>query len=275
MIKVVISSLLVALLVSCGTEGTDHSKDAIKGSDTTSNSSDGHIFVLPAPLQIATFFRNHEPNAHLEFLSDKSVPVGNYNTDYQRALNLGICITDVGYAALYGNRQLVLDYLARTEELTKALRLDAVAAIYALRIRANIDSPDSLSFLLLSLYNDAQANLNTSSRASTAFYVASGCYIESLALTLQHTHMKTQKEFVSLVAQEKLWVDNLADALTYQEQSEESQDLYNTFYTLQDCYKEIPTSVENNLPWCTFTDASYKRLCDKSVALRNAVITNK
>tara|TARA_R110000868_G_scaffold159025_1_gene387486 strand:- start:350 stop:472 length:123 start_codon:yes stop_codon:yes gene_type:complete len=39
MIKVVISSLLVALLVLCGIEGTDHSKDAIKGNDTSANSN--------------------------------------------------------------------------------------------------------------------------------------------------------------------------------------------------------------------------------------------
>ncbi len=264
----------VVILASCSSETGNNGAGVIGAKDSVAHSDSAHLFILPAPLQVATFLRTHEASIQIPYLADKSIAATNYNTDYQRALNLGINITDVGYAALYNNRQLALDYLARTEELVKALRIEPAVSPYMERIRRNIENQDSLSYLLLTLYDDVQNNLNQAKREKTAFYVASGCYLESLAITLQHNNLKTKPQFIRLVAQEKMWLDNLAESITYLEPDEESQDLFNTFFTLQDCYKDIPVKVENNLPSCTYTPEAFIRLRDKSIQLRNAIVAN-
>jgi hypothetical protein len=264
----------IAFLFSCSSDSgtaTGH----ITKSDSVSLPDSAKLFVLSTPLQVATFLQTHAQQIHPEFLSDKSIPVSNYSTDYERALNLGVSIADIGYAALYGNRQLALDYMARAEDLVFALKITAVASPYMKRIRNNLEQKDSLSYLLLTLYNETQANLNSNKREKTAFYLVSGSYLENLAITVQHEKLQTNKQFIQLIAQEKMWLDNLAEALTYLEPDEESQDLYNTLYTLQDCYKDFTVQIENNQPYCSFTPEVFSKLKTKSLQLRDEVIGKK
>jgi hypothetical protein len=68
-----------------------------------------------------------------------------------------------------------------------------------------------------------------------------------------------------------MWLDNLAEALTYLEPDDESQDLYNTLYTLQDCYKDIAVQIENNQPYCAFTPEAFAKLKSKSTQLRDEI----
>ena len=273
--RVVLPLAFLLFLFSCSSDSGNTTGENITGGDSASVSDSAKLFVLPTPLQVATFLQTHAQEMHPEYLADKTIPATDYSTDYERALNLGVCIADVGYSALYGNRQLALDYMSRADELVKALKIEAVAMPYIERIRNNIEHRDSLSYLLLTLYNEAQTNLNATKREKTAFYLVSGCYIENLAITVQHDKLQTSKSFIQLIAQEKLWLDNLADALTYLEPDDESQDLYNTLYTLQDCYKDIPVNVANNLPFCSFTPEAFTKLKDKSLQLRNEIIGKK
>lgn len=267
---------LTGFFFSCSSDSADRDNGNINGKDSLAAADTGHIFVLPTPLQVATFLHTHAQTSHIEYLSDKSQPVSNYATDYQRALNLGVCIADVGYAALYNNRQLALDYLSRSEELIKALRLEPAASPYIVRIRTNIENRDSLSYLLLSMYNDVQQNLNQAKREKTAFYIVSGCYLENLAITMQHEKLQTNTAFNQLVAQEKLWLDNITEALTYLEPDDESQDLYNTFYTLQHYSTDVVVSIgKDNKPSCTFTPEVYSTLMKKSIQLRDEVTGKK
>lgn len=267
---------IAILSFSCSSDPNDRNADSITGKDSLAQADSAHLFVLPTPLQVTTFLSTHAQAAHMEYLSDKTQPVSNYATDYQRGLNLGVCIADVGYAALYNNRQLALDYLSRCEDLVKALRIEPAASPYMARIRTNIENKDSLSYLLLSMYEDVQKNLNEGKREKTAFYIISGCYLENLAITLQHEKLQTNGSFNQLVAQEKLWLENLSEALTYLEPDDESQDLYNTFFTLLHYSKEIAVSIgTDNKPSCTFTSGVYSDFMKKSIQLRDEVTGKK
>ena len=270
-----ISPLIAAILffASCSSESSDNSK--LIDSPKIALVDSAEIFIVPAPLQITTFFKQHSVEFQTTFLSDKSVMASTYTTDYYRALNLGISLVDAGYAALYDNRQTAIDYLARVEELATSLRLEPVALKYSERMKSNVGSPDSLSYLILLMYNEAQQNLNEGKREKTAFYIGAGCYLEGLALTTQYEELKAKNEFNQLLAQQKMWLDNLTEAITYLEPDEESQDLFNTFFTLQDCFREIPLTTENNILSCTYNEGSFARLKKKTIQLRDAVVSNK
>lgn len=260
----------VAFLCACSSDVSGDREGVIGQKDSLVRPDSASLFVLPTPLQVATFLHTHAQKAHPEFLSDKSRRVSDYSTDYQRGMNLGICIADAGYAALYNNRQLALDYIARAEDLVKVLRIEPAAAPYMFRIRNNISNHDSLSFLLLSMYSDVQQHLNEGKREKTAFYIVSGCYLENLAITLQHEQLQTNASFIQLVAQEKIWLDNLTEALTYLEPDTATQDLYSTFYTLQEFSKDFAVSIDkHNRPTCTFTTEAYETLLHKSLQLRD------
>jgi hypothetical protein len=265
--------LLVGIaLLEFGCSGGSHENSAqsIEGKDSLKADS-ANVFVLPAPMQVATFLHNHNAEFNQAFLSSLNTDVSVYTTEYERALNLGISLTDAAYAALSNNRQIALDYLARAEQLSRSLRLEQIVGPYVLRLKRNTENPDSVSFLILSLYSDAQRNLNDGLREKTAFYIGSGCFLEGTALFVQHDHLRTHTDFCAMMAQQKLWLDNYTEALTYLEPNNETQDLYNTFFTLQDCYKEFVITTDSGRPTAKFNDAAFNKLKAKSIQLRNEI----
>lgn len=267
--------LIAIALASCSSD-THKAEGSIDSAVSVQPADTAHVFVLPTPLQVATFLRTHAQEAHTEFLSDRDVPLSTYSTEYQRAMNLGVCIADAGYAALYNERQLALDYLSRAEQLVKLLRLEPAATPYLLRLRNNLDNHDSLSFLVLSMYSEMQDHLNQGNREKTAFFIVSGCYLENLAITLQYEKLATHPGYIQLVAQEKLWLDNLTEALTYLAPDAETQDLYNTFFTLQECCADVTVTIgENNRPTAVFDSETFRKFSAKSIQLRNAVTGSK
>jgi hypothetical protein len=274
--RILLASAIIALaFISCTSDGTK-AEGSINNTDSVQRADTAQVFVLPAPLQVATFLKTHAQDVHTEFLSDRDVPLSTYSTEYQRAMNLGVCIADAGYAALYNERQLALDYLSRAEQLVKLLRLEPAAAPFLLRLRNNIENHDSLSFLVLTMYSEMQDHLNEGNREKTAFFIVSGCYLENLAITLQHEKLATHPEFIQLVAQEKLWLDNLTEALTYLAPDAETQDLYNTFFTLQQCCADVTITIgKDNRPTAVFDGETFGKFMQKSIQLRNEATGRK
>lgn len=264
------------IFFSCSSDHRGTDKDPIGNVDSLTQSDSAKLFVLPTPLQVATFLLTQAPDVHPEILSGNKIPLARFSTDYQRAMNLGICIADAGYAALYGEQQLALDYLLRCDELVTRLHLEPAAAPYMERVRNNIANRDSLSYLLLSMYNEVQKNLNEGKREKTAFYIVSGCYLENLAITVQYDRLKERQAYRQIIAQQKLWLHNLTEACTYLEPDSSSQDLYNTYNTLGESAKEIEVTTGNdNQLQSSFTDEVFVNFRNKTVQLRDEITGRK
>jgi len=213
--------------------------------------------------------RQHCKVAEPGILSQDTVSVSTYETSYTRALNLGICITDIGYSAFYNDRQTALNYLARAEQLMRELHLENLVSSLSKRISSNIDKPDSLSKILLTLYNDAQKQLNENGNEKIAFYISSGSFLEGLAITFSSKCLPDTPIYGPLLVQQKKWLDQLTEAVTYLAPDKESQDLYNTFFTLQHFFK--PAKVEKHQLVFIPSD-SFLKLRTKIVQLRDDVV---
>jgi hypothetical protein len=260
--------LILFFLFSCSGD-KNPPVGSITDSDSTHIRKDSaQVFLLPTPLQVATLIRQYCPEAELELLSPDTFTASHYETNYYRALNLGICLTDVGYCAFYSDRQSALNYLERAESLIRALHLDNITSAQTGRIRDNISQPDSLSHIILSLYNEMQKQLNETGKEKIAFYISSGSYLEGLAITLGHKNLQKQEVFSSLLYQQKLWLDQQAQAVTFLDNDNETQDLYNTFFTLQHYFKPGKTKDRK----LTLPAEELSALSAKAVQLRNEAV---
>jgi hypothetical protein len=241
----------------------DSSATSISKSDTA------HVFVLTAPLEIATLIKQNCPNPEMSLLcSDSTSPAG-YTTNYKRGLNLGICITDIGYCALYHQQQDALHYLKKAQSLTHELYLDNLGNALFLRLKKNITQPDSMSKILLTLSNLAQKQLNESGNEKTAYYISAGSFIEGMAISLGNKQLHNSKYFSGLLAQEKLWLANFAESVTYLKPDEDTQDLYNTFFTLQHYSEPIKVESKKDNLSATFSETDVETLLKKVVQLRD------
>ena len=260
----------IFLFSACSNDTNPPGKDIVKA-DSPPKLDSARIFALPAPLQVATWFHTHGGSAELNLLANFSSGL-HCETDYSRSLCLGILLTDIGYLSMYNQGQAALDKISLADQLMKDLKLDNTIAPLLPRLKKNIGQPDSISFLILTLYNDANKSLNTGGRESTALYITSGSYLEGLALSLSSENVKSIKGYNQLVGQQKIWLDNLAEAVTYLKEGEDSQDLYNTFFTLQHYYEPIKVSMMGNLPFAIFSSEQIAPLTNKAVQLRNDIL---
>lgn len=262
--------VLILFLGACGNDpkGKGEIIDS-DGKSTISKLDTAHVFVLAAPLQIATLLKQNCPNAEMDLLCSDSTSTAHYITNYKRGLNLGICITDVGYCAIYGQQQHALHYLKKAETLIQELHLDNLSNPILLRLKKNIAQKDSMSKILLTLSNLAQKQLNEAGNEKTAYYISAGSFLEGLAISLGNKQLRRSNSFSGLFAQEKLWLKNFMDALVYLPPDNETQDLYNTFYTLQHYYEPIKVETKNGILTSSFSEKSIETLQNKIVQLRN------
>jgi hypothetical protein len=263
-----VPAVAVLLCGGCSADPEAPQKEITK-TDTTASKDTGNIFVFPAPLQVATWVHQYGGPAEMELLAPYPKTGFQSATDYSRSLNLGILLTDIGYASLFNQRQATLDKLAIAEQLLNELHLGNIAAPLIPRLKNNIENPDSLSFLVLTLYDNAHKALNKDGREKIAFYVTSGSYLEGLAITLTSETIRRKDGFSQLLAQQKTWLTNLQDAVTYFPEDADTQDLYNTFYTLQHYFAPVNVEMKGNVPVCVFTEEQLAPLAAKAVQLRN------
>jgi hypothetical protein len=182
---------------------------------------------------------------------------------------LGICITDIGYCALYGKQEDAFHYLKKTEDLIHELYLDNLGEQFVRRLKENISKPDSMSKILLTLSNLAQKQLNESGNEKIAFYITAGSFLEGMAISLGNKQMRKSKSFPQMIGQEKLWLKNFFDAIVYLKPDNDTQDLYNTFFTIEHYAEPIKVKTEKGIPSAIFSEPDIDTLQKKVIQLRN------
>lgn len=263
--------LLPALaLFSCGGDKKDDSGSDSLHTVLHADTDSAKVFIVPAPLQVSTLILETCPKPELNLLAKDAGPVS--ETEYNLALNFGVCLADAGYAGLYNQRQLTLNYLSRAESLARKLHLDNFSAAYFSRVRTNIDRSDSLSAILLSLYGAVQQELNGTGKERVAFFVMSGAYIENLHITLSSKQFSVSPAFATMLGQQEVWLNSLTESLTYLPQDDDTQDLYSTFYTLQHYFEPANMSKSGSVYSASMIPEDLDALRDKTEQLRNAIV---
>lgn len=272
------------LYSGCGNEATDTSQatinDSLKKAANLKNaaSTDGpKIFALPAPLQIATAIKN----ANCPYFENLLVPSRSsriYPSDYLRALNLGIYTVDIGCAVVNNQRQTALNYYKIIDKLVTELNIvsDAIPQNRK-RFEQNIDNTDSLCVILLEGCNGIQKDFQENKREHIGWYITAGGYIESLYLTLNTKGLQQTKAFNNLLAQQKLFLDNILEVSNYMEKKPEFDDLYLKLGSLQELYSPINVTVKDNVTnqpviSCVYTADQVKSLHTKVTEIRNSII---
>jgi hypothetical protein len=126
--KIAVALTTFFLLLSCeskkGPSKEDFEEDLKEVENRSMDISDENISniinSIPSPLEISFIIHN------AGILYDKSLlnpgdNVSNYNTNDQKAINLGIYGTDLGYTDIYGQHQDGIEYLSAIKKLSEDL----------------------------------------------------------------------------------------------------------------------------------------------------------
>ena len=152
-------------------------------------------------------------------------PVGNmdnYLDTKSKTIGLGIYITDLAYAALFGRHEETLDYLDVVRSMAEQIRVTgAIDDALIEKARNNVEYLDSL----FNISNEAFINMlffcERNDRPNTVVLLSAGAFIESLYLAVNLAGDNGQTEYIMQhLADQKYALDNLmmfATTLKYQD----------------------------------------------------------
>src|SRR5687768_10379428 len=127
--KIPFAGLLVVLLMACGSGNKNEDQalvDALENTDLENEVISGEVndilHRIPSPLEISVLLKQTGKKYNAEFLNSPQ-NLSRYNTNYKRALNLGIYGTDLGYTNIYEQSQDGIRYMSTIKDLANELNI--------------------------------------------------------------------------------------------------------------------------------------------------------
>ena len=210
-----------------------------------------HIYEAGAPYQIS--------------LPNGPEKAGEYITQSDNVLNLGVYAADLCYATTYMMKQGTMNYLEATKTLVDDLGISSTFnTTYAERIEQNVDKRDSLIAVVIESFDDTWNYLVENEQDVLARLVVCGSWIEGVYITTNVAlDAIDNTAFLEALARQKNSLNELVSLLESVKDLEEVKDLYEGLSDIQKSYEEVGD---------TMTDDQLIILSEKINALRESIV---
>ena len=198
-------------------------------------------------------------------LSNGPEKAGEYITQRDKVLNLGVYAADLCYATTYMMKQGTMNYLEASKILIEDLGISTTFNItYAERIEQNIDDRDSLIAVVTESFDDTWNYLVENQQDVLARLVVCGSWIEGVYITT-HVALKAidNTAFLEALAKQKKSLNELVNLLEPVKDVQEVSDLYKGLFDILEFYEGVGDIM---------TDEQLKILEEKITALRNSIV---
>lgn len=226
MIRSIIILFASILISACSSTKTDDHKVAGQDSLQKDSLSDElnkeiRVFSLPAPLQIPSEIKKHNPKFYEDLLKPFNNNPDNIGTNFKKALNLGIYAVDLGYTTIYDQGQSAINYLASSIKLAEQLNINtSINAGLVERYKRNMNNKDSVNTLIIKSFAEINRSLSESNRQADAALILTGSFVEGVHLSTGIYEKNKSDLMINLIGQQKLFLDNLLEILPSYENEE-------------------------------------------------------
>lgn len=168
------------------------------------------ISSVPNPVEMTSLLQRSGVVYSQELLN----PVGNvynYNTNFKRALNLGVYGTDLVYMNIYDRTISTLRYLTNVRDLAADLRVEQFFDYETLnRLSESSRNIDSVLFITNSGFDGMSRYLIGQGRSNISVLISYGTWIESLYIATHVQTMPPNRETINMrIGEQKKVLDNI------------------------------------------------------------------
>jgi hypothetical protein len=210
----VVCSLITA--ASCGNNDDEKTSREIDSSFIQNPSIikvNNRLFSIPSPFQVAILVKDNKVPFNKELLNPIQNQI-NYSTTFKQALNLGIYGADLSYLNIYEQLPDAAGYFAVVKVLSKELGiLSTIDENTLKRIETNNNNKDSLSYILSTVFRDADAYLFNNNRNEIGLLILAGGWVESQYIMTQTQSKYNNQEIINRIGDQKHPLDNLIELL--------------------------------------------------------------
>lgn len=264
--RILMVALVAAVLAGCGSgkkpdeQAFLNSLDSAKSQGPTIDEEViGSILQqIPSPLEISVLLKESGTRYNSTILNTPE-NLSKYNSNYKKALNLGIYGTDLGYTNIYEQNQDGIKYLTSIKSLADGLNIGQFFDIETIgRLATNSKNLDSLLLITTQNFNNINSYLQSQSRANLSVLLLAGGWIEAMQITCQVASKNPKnKDLQEKIGEQKIILENIMLLLSFYKESDENMasllkdleelktayDKINIVYTYKESTMEIVDGV--------------------------------
>lgn len=182
--------------------------------------------------------------------------ISNYNTNFQRALNLGVYGTDLIYMNIYDRTVATLRYLSNIRELASDLRVEQFFDYSTLnRLSESSKNVDSVLFITNTGFDKMSRYLIDQGRSNIAVLISAGTWIESLYIATHAITTEDNRETINKrIGEQKKVLDNLLLLMNSYDQNSSFDELIEDLLTVKKEFDNVNITYQYAEPSVKETD---------------------
>ncbi len=296
----ILSGLLGALMfLACGTgKKTDEQafQESLDSAMNQSTSVDQEVISsildqIPSPLEISVLLKESGTKYNFGLLNSPD-NLTKYNSNFKKALNLGIYGTDLGYTNIYEQNQDGIKFLSTIKTLANELNIGQFFDIETIgRLATNSKNLDSLLLITTQNFNAINHYLQQQNRSNLSVLLLAGGWVEAMQVTCQTASKNPgNQELSEKIGEQKITLEQLMLLLSFYANDENMSSLMKDFeelkalydqvnivYTYQESTLEVVDGVavikDNSTTTIEITDADVRKIMEKTNTIRNKIIS--
>lgn len=213
----------------------------VKGPEISEEVISSIIQQIPSPLEISVLLKESGTKYDRVLLNSPD-NISKYNSNFKKALNLGIYGTDLGYTNIYEQNQDGLDYMNSIKKLADGLSIGQFFDIETIgRLATNSKNLDSLLLITTQNFNSINSYLQGQDRAGLSVLLLTGGWLEAMHITSQVSAKDPKnKELQEKIGEQKIILENIVLLLSfYKEVDQNMASLLEDMKLLQEEYASI------------------------------------
>ncbi|MFN3839449.1 MAG: hypothetical protein ACK4RF_01970 [Cyclobacteriaceae bacterium] len=247
--KILNSVLILAILTACGSGKKSDEQAFMESLDSTkltgpsiSEAVIGDILQqIPSPLEISVLLKESGKKYNVNYLNSvDNLP--KYNSNYKKALNLGIYGTDLGYTNIYEQNQDGVKFMSSIKSLADGLNIGQFFDIETIgRLATNSKNLDSLLLITTQNFNNINHYLQTQGRANLSVLLLTGGWLEAMHITCNVAALDpNNKELQEKIGEQKVILENIMLLLSfYKEVDQNMAALLNDMEELKKAFDKV------------------------------------
>jgi hypothetical protein len=247
--RIIIAGLIVAIVTACGTTSKTQedalldslAQDTLAGPTISDDAITSILESIPQPLEISMLLKESGKKYNASILNSPDY-TSRYNSNYQRALNLGIYGTDLGYTNIYEQNQDGVKYMAAIKEMADGLNIGRFFDIETIgRLATNSKNLDSLLLITTQNFNDINHFLQSQNRSNLSVLLLTGGWLEALHITTEvAAATPDNKELKETIGSQKIILENIMLLLSFYKDSDQTMaSLLNDLEELKRAYEKV------------------------------------
>ncbi len=246
--RLITIGIVVFLLGSCSSGKKPDEQAFLESLDSTNTAGPGVdeevinsiLEQIPSPIEISMLLKE-SGSKYNETILNSSNNLPKYNSNYKKALNLGVYGTDLGYTNIFGRNQDGIKYISSIKSLADELNIGQFFDIATIgRLATNSKNLDSLLLITTMNFNQINHYLQSQSRDNLSVLLLTGGWLEAMQITCQTAAKNPDNaELIETIGEQKIILEQIMLLFTFYQGDENMAGLSADLDALKKAYDKI------------------------------------